>query len=530
MLQQWQEDYHQREPVPVSQTLRQVDPGIEIGNNSDVPSVQSSTGIDDSSVAAREQLVAVTSDALQLQIDTRGGDIVFAGLPQYPQVKGNPEPFVILQDNVQRSFIAQSGLAGSNGPDSRGRPVYAVDKTSYELTEGQDQLVVDLKLQDNGVDIIKRFTLTRGSYEVRVDYLIYNKTDETWQANFYAQLKRDNSEDPSKQTSNVGGVSTYLGAAVHSNEKSYLKLPFDEFAKSPFKETVEGGYAAILQHYFVTAWVPAQDSQHTFTTRNATDGNNIVGFYDGAVKVQPNQMVETGAVLYVGPKVQDKLETLAEGLELTVDYGWLWFISQPLFALLQLIHSLVGNWGWSIILLTVLVKSAFYPLSATSYRSMAKMRKLTPKIQGLKEQYGDDRQKMSQAMMEMYKKEKVNPMGGCLPILVQMPVFIALYWVLLESVELRQASWLGWITDLSQMDPYFILPLIMGGSMFVQQMLNPTPPDPTQAKVMKMMPVIFTVFFLWFPAGLVLYWVVNNLLSILQQWMITRQIEADPNA
>ncbi|MGY0218606.1 membrane protein insertase YidC [Endozoicomonadaceae bacterium StTr2] len=531
-LQQWQEDYHQREPVPVSQTLRQADPGIEVGNATDAPSVQSSTGIiDDSSAAVREQLVNITTDALQLQIDTRGGDIVFAALPKYPQVKGSPEPFVILQDNAQRNFIAQSGLAGANGPDSRGRPVYAVDKTSFELAEGQKQLVVDLKLKDNGVDIIKRYTLQRGSYEVRVDYLINNTTDKTWQANFYAQLKRDNSEDPSKQQgSSMGGVSTYLGAAVRSSEKPYLKLPFDEFSKSQFKDTVEGGYAAVLQHYFVTAWVPTQNEQHTYTTRNASDGNHIVGFYDSAVRVQPDQSVETGAVLYVGPKAQKDLGQLAEGLELTVDYGWLWFISQPLFWLLQTIHALIGNWGWSIILLTVLVKGAFFPLSAASYRSMAKMRKLTPKIQNLKEQYGDDRQKMSQAMMELYKKEKVNPMGGCLPILVQMPVFIALYWVLLESVELRQAPWMGWITDLSQMDPYFILPLIMGASMFVQQLLNPTPPDPTQAKVMKLMPVIFTVFFLWFPAGLVLYWVVNNLLSILQQWIITRQIEADPNA
>ncbi|MGB1272084.1 MAG: membrane protein insertase YidC, partial [Endozoicomonas sp.] len=281
-------------------------------------------------------------------------------------------------------------------------------------------------------------------------------------------------------------------------------------------------------HYFVSAWVPNQNEAHQFYTKKSRDGAyNFVGFYDQPFSLKPGETAKLGATLYAGPKNQETLKSLASALELTVDYGMLWFLAQPLFSILKWIHSVVGNWGWSIILLTVLVKGVFYPLNATSFRSMAKMRKLGPRLQQMKEQLGDDRQKMSQAMMELYKKEKVNPMGGCLPILVQMPVFIALYWTLLESVELRQAPWLGWIQDLSQMDPYFILPLIMGASMFAQQLLNPTPPDPIQAKVMKMMPVIFTFFFLWFPAGLVLYWVTNNVLSIIQQYIITQKIEKE---
>lgn len=291
------------------------------------------------------------------------------------------------------------------------------------------------------------------------------------------------------------------------------------------RETVQGGWVAWLQHYFVTAWVPAKDDTNQVTTRKDSQGNYIIGFVGPQLNVPVGASAETSATLYAGPKLQDKLKELSPGLELTVDYGFLWFIAQPIFWLLQVIHSIVGNWGWSIIFLTVIIKLAFFPLSAASYKSMARMRAVAPKLQSLKEQFGDDRQKMSQAMMELYKKEKINPLGGCLPILVQMPVFLALYWTLLESVEIRQAPWLGWIVDLSIKDPYFILPIIMGATMFFQQTLNPTPPDPMQARILKLMPIVFTFFFLWFPAGLVLYWVVNNVLSIAQQWYITRQIE-----
>jgi len=296
--------------------------------------------------------------------------------------------------------------------------------------------------------------------------------------------------------------------------------------KGNLKENVTGGWVAWLQHYFVTAWIPNKGDANLVQTRKDSQGNYIIGFTGPTLTVAPGAKAEASATLYAGPKSQAVLKELSPGLELTVDYGILWFIAQPIFWLLQHIHSIVGNWGWSIIFLTMLIKGLFFPLSAASYKSMARMRAVAPKLAALKEQHGDDRQKMSQAMMELYKKEKINPLGGCLPILVQMPVFLSLYWVLLESVEMRQAPFMLWITDLSIKDPFFILPIIMGATMFIQQRLNPTPPDPMQAKVMKMMPIIFTFFFLWFPAGLVLYWVVNNVLSISQQWYITRKIEA----
>ena len=300
----------------------------------------------------------------------------------------------------------------------------------------------------------------------------------------------------------------------------------EDKTKAPITENVQGGWVAWLQHYFVTAWIPPKGENNQVLARKDSKGNYIIGYTGPSMTVAPGAKAETSAILYAGPKSQAVLKELSPGLELTVDYGFLWFIAQPIFWLLQHIHSLVGNWGWSIIFLTMLIKGIFFPLSAASYKSMARMRAVAPKLAALKEKFGDDRQKMSQAMMELYKKEKINPLGGCLPILVQMPVFLSLYWVLLESVEMRQAPFMLWITDLSIKDPFFILPIIMGATMFIQQRLNPTPPDPMQAKVMKMMPIIFTFFFLWFPAGLVLYWVVNNCLSIAQQWYITRKIEA----
>ncbi|WP_330925090.1 membrane protein insertase YidC [Candidatus Sororendozoicomonas aggregata] len=535
-LRQWNEDYNQVKPT----TDIQVPTVTASQSGSDLPTLNkepliNSTGTTQSSSG---QHVSVKTDTLIVSIDTAGGDIVGLKLPKYPawlpKEGEKADPFHLLVDNPGCTgeqtcvYTAQSALVESDGPNGNNqRAVYNTSKTSYTLSNGQKQLVVDLKRTEGGVDITKRFTFERGSYQFRVEYIVVNNGSTVWKDRFYAQLKRDGSEDPSRAMSNAP-MNTYLGAAVHSKEKTYQKLPFDDFSKEKFDERVVGGYAAILQHYFVSAWVPDKNVAHNYYTNQSKDGKYyFVGFYDNELVANPGQTVKTGATLYAGPKLQDNLKSLAEGLELTVDYGILWFLAQPLFILLNWIHGIVGNWGWSIILLTVLVKAVFYPLNATSFRSMAKMRKLGPKMQALKEQHSDDRQKLSQSMMELYKKEKVNPMGGCLPILVQMPVFISLYWVLLESVELRQAPWLGWIHDLSQMDPYFILPLIMGASMFLQQQLNPTPPDPTQAKVMKLMPVIFTFFFLWFPSGLVLYWVTNNVLSIIQQYLITRKIEGE---
>lgn len=534
-LQQWNEDYP---GTPKSTSVVQSVSSSLAG--SDMPSISdgnSIPSIDDGAEKPSAQLISVKTSTIDALIDPAGGDIISLTLPQYPawlpEEGEQAVPFQLLVNSPDCKgeatcvFTAQSALAKSDGPDANNlRGVYSVKQTSYTLDDGEKKLTVNLHKNADGVDITKSFTFYRDSYDVSVNYKIVNNSGKVWRDQFYAQLKRDNSEDPS-QLNSKAPMNTYLGAAVRSNDEPYAKLPFDDFTDKAFAERVQGGYAAMLQHYFVTAWVPDQQKPHQYYTKQNKDGYNFVGFYDDAIVAQPGETIETGATLYVGPKNQENLKALSDGLELTIDYGMLWFLAQPLFTILKWIHSLVGNWGWSIILLTVLVKAVFYPLNATSFRSMAKMRKLGPKLQEMKEQFGDDRQKMSQAMMELYKKEKVNPMGGCLPILVQMPVFIALYWTLLESVELRQAPWLGWIHDLSQMDPYFILPLIMGASMFIQQMLNPTPPDPVQAKVMKMMPVIFTFFFLFFPAGLVLYWVTNNTLSIIQQYFITKKIEKE---
>ncbi|MBU1332915.1 MAG: membrane protein insertase YidC [Gammaproteobacteria bacterium] len=557
MVLQWNQDYGQAalpaQTAAANSTAPSLPDTANVPSSDDVPSpvADSSTASAVAPEVVSDQLIRVKTDVLDLAIDPRGGDVVQLNLPQYPRRQDRPDvPFQLFDNGGERTYLAQSGLIGSNAPDkSSGRALWKSAQQQYQLADGQDQLVVDLTHSEGGVNYIKRFTFTRGlnaecsakeqelkkpgcvnpaSYQVNVAYLVDNQSGEAWSGNMYAQLKRDASGDPSSTTAT--GTATYLGGAVWTPDEPYKKVSMKDIDKQPFKETVQGGWVAWLQHYFVTAWIPAADSTNSVQTRKDSQGNYIVGYTSQALQVAPGAKGETSAILYAGPKLQGHLKTLSPGLELTVDYGILWFLAQPIFWLLEHIHSLLGNWGWSIIVLTIIIKLIFFPLSAASYKSMARMRAVSPKLAALKEQFGDDRQKMSQAMMELYKKEKINPLGGCLPILVQMPVFLALYWTLLESVEMRQAPWLLWITDLSIKDPFFILPIIMGATMFIQQQLNPTPPDPMQARVMKLMPIIFTFFFLWFPAGLVLYWVVNNVLSIAQQWYITRKIEAATKA
>ncbi|MGO4001687.1 MULTISPECIES: membrane protein insertase YidC [Pseudomonas] len=535
MVLKWNQDYGQAalptQNVAANQNAPAI-PDVPLGNNAaasaDVPSANADTSTPtETPVIANKDLIHVKTDVLDLAIDPQGGDVAQLMLPLYPRRQDHPEiPFQLFDNGGERTYLAQSGLTGTNGPDARptGRPVYSTEKKTYQLADGQNELNVDLKFSDAGVNYIKRFTFTRGLYDLKVTYLIDNTSDKAWTGNLFAQLKRDASADPSSTTAT--GTATYLGAALWTSAEPYKKVSMKDIDKGALKETVNGGWVAWLQHYFVTAWIPAKNDSNVVQTRKDSQGNYIIGFTGPALTVAPGAKAETSATLYAGPKSQAVLKELSPGLELTVDYGILWFIAQPIFWLLQHIHAIVGNWGWSIIFLTMLIKGIFFPLSAASYKSMARMRAVAPKLAALKEQHGDDRQKMSQAMMELYKKEKINPLGGCLPILVQMPVFLSLYWVLLESVEMRQAPFMLWITDLSIKDPFFILPIIMGATMFIQQQLNPTPPDPMQAKVMKLMPIIFTFFFLWFPAGLVLYWVVNNCLSIAQQWYITRKIEA----
>lgn len=470
-------------------------------------------------------LIEVKTDVLDLLIDPRGGDIVSAKLPKFTLALDDPTPYTILNPSTDRLYVAQSGIIGANGTDtSEGRPLFSSAASTYELGEDQDQLQFDLHFNQNGVLITKRFTLNRSDYLISIDYLIDNQTAAPWRGAFYAQIKRTDFEP---DVAGRLGVQPYLGAAVTTPDDRYKKLDFEDMEDSSYRATVESGWAAMLQHYFLSAWIPDPEQSLTYDLRKSSSQNlYYIGFTQPTVSVAPGTDGTIHSQFYVGPKDQYRLAEIHPDLDLTVDYGWLWWAAQPLFWLMQKIHSFVGNWGVSIILLTLVVKLAFFKLSATSYRSMAGMRKLQPKMQALKERYADDKQAFSQEMMRLYQKEKVNPLSGCLPILVQMPVFIALYWVLLESVELRHAPFFGWIQDLSDKDPWFILPLIMGASMWLQMRLNPTPPDPMQAKVMQMMPIVFTFMFMWFPAGLVLYWSVNNILSMTQQWIITRKIEA----
>ena len=470
------------------------------------------------------RIVQVFTDTLELAIDLNGGDIVEVALPKYLAELDGEDPYVLLERNSRRTYVAQSGLVGPDGIDAPRRARYEAAQTRYELAPGQDTLTIDLQWAgSNGIAITKRFTLRRGEYVLDVTYLVENSTDARWQANLFGQIKRDSSPDPSADAGL--GLQPFLGAATTQPDDRFTKFDFKDMREDPFKRQLEGGWMAMVQHYFLSAWIPNPEQTHTYSTRVTSAGFNIAGFTSPALVVDPGERGSSTARFYAGPKDQYRLEEISPFLELSVDYGWLWWIAQPLFWLLNKIHALVGNWGVAIIALTVLIKGAFYKLSATSYRSMANMRRITPKVQDIREQYADDKQKQSQAMMDLYRKEKINPLGGCLPILVQMPVFIALYWVLMESVELRHAPFMLWIEDLSVMDPYFVLPILMGASMFFMQRLNPPPPDPMQAKIMQWLPVVFTFFFLWFPAGLVLYWLVNNLLSMAQQFIITRQIE-----
>jgi len=471
--------------------------------------------------------IQVVTDVLSLKIDLSGGNLTYAALNDYSVSLKNQSPLELLVRDSGRYFIAKSGLTGADGFDASKNgppPLYTASQPSYRLNEGSDELIVDLAYQRDGVKVTKRYTFKRASYEINVDFIIENAGDQNWRGNLFAQLERNQMPDPTS-SSGFGAVS-YLGAVISTQQEPYDKISFNDMKEEALRFTDTQGWVGFIQHYFVSAWIPTTEVTHTFQLKEKA-GRFLMGYVDPAFAVAPGESHSIGTKLYIGPKILEELQKVAPNLDLTIDFGILWLIAKPLFLVLDFIHDYVGNWGVAIILLTVLIKALFFHLSAASYRSMANMRRVTPELTRIRETYGDDRQKMSQAMMELYKKEKINPLGGCLPIIVQMPVFIALYWVLLESVELRQAPFMLWIQDLSIKDPYFVLPLAMGATMFLQMHLNPTPPDPMQAKIMKMMPIVFTIFFLWFPAGLVLYWLVNNCLSIAQQWVITRKIERE---
>lgn len=545
MVLAWNEDYHQTPTEPVAQSQQATDgstPSLSsdsgqqqassqaADNEFATPEDQGQTQVEGSAVKAADngQKIDIRTDVLDLSINLQGGNITRASLLKYKESLDKPNPLELLQNNATRTYVMESSLIGRDGIDSPSNgsvPTYSAAQTQYTLADGTDTLTVDLTYSgDNGVKITKRYTLKRDSYEIDVRYLVDNQSDKPWQANFAGKIVRDSSPDPTAQKS--VGIRSFLGMVLSSNEDPYEKYSLDDLKETPISQTAEGGWVAFLQHYFLSAWIPDADTKHKYQTTQRNN-LNVMGFVSSATTVAPGEQAKIGARAYVGPKIIDRLENVAPNLDRTVDFGWLFFIATPLFVVLNWFHSIFGNWGIAIILLTCTVKALFFKLSATSYRSMARMRAVGPQLQRLKETYGDDRQRMSQEMMALYKREKINPLGGCLPILVQMPVFISLYWVLFESVQLRHAPFFLWIHDLSVMDPYFVLPILMGISMFVQMSLNPTPPDPMQAKVMKAMPFVFTIFFLWFPAGLVLYWLVNNVLSITQQYYITRKIQAE---
>lgn len=534
----WEQDYGprsiQKATVQTRASAQPADPPGHVRDVPEAPPVAASAKRPAPQTPAQaSQRVRVVTDVLDVEIDTRGGDIRRAALPTYPAQASRPEqPFVLLHDDPERGlYVAQSGLihdavmgrdAAELAPSHHA--VYSAKKRRYRLREGQDELRVPLTWRGpDGITVEKTLTFRRGDFLVDVTHRVMNQGEAAWIGRQYRQLRHG----PIRAGETSRLLYTYTGSAYYDG--AYHKIPFEDMQSEPLSRDIRGGWAAMLEHYFVSAWIPEAKHVNYYYT-NVVDGGRgpeyIIGLRSGALTVAPQDVSAFQAQIFVGPKLQERLDDVAEGLELTVDYGIFTVLAKPLFWLLEIIHDVIGNWGWAIVILTVLIKLVFYKLSETSYKSMARMRAVQPRLMALRDRYAGDKEKMNQALMELYKTEKINPLGGCLPILVQIPVFIALYWMLLESVEMRQADFMLWINDLSSRDPYFVLPILMGVTMFAQQRLNPAPVDPIQAKMMMALPFVFTVFFAFFPAGLVLYWFVNNLLSIAQQWVITNRVEA----
>ncbi len=523
-------------PVVEQQVEEQRADNSNIGNKNDVPESAAQTRAPANLTSApinndtrvENEYVVVETDIFSLHINTRGADIHEAELKTYPvDIKHKDQPLVLLEDDG-KIYIAQSGLLHDRIGDvdvstlaPNHHDIYSAENNKYVLMPGQDDLVVPFQWQSaNGVTVTKTYHFKRSKFLVEVDYKISNQGQQEWVGRQYRQLRHGY---VSGQKSFLR-LPTYTGGAYYDTK--YEKISFDDMAEEPLAKEVTGGWAAMLQHYFFSAWLAEEfetNYYYTNVVKNAVGNDYIIGLRSEPIKIAPGETAEFKSRLYMGPKLQKRIEKIQPGLELTTDYGMLTPLSKPLFWLLDFIHGYVKNWGWSIILLTLLIKLAFFRLSASSYKSMARMRKVQPKMVALRERYADDKQKLNTAMWDLYKKEKINPLGGCLPILIQMPVFLALYWVLIESVEMRHAPFMFWIHDLSSKDPLFILPVLMGISMFIQFKLNPKPPDPMQEKIFMIMPVFMSGFMAFFPAGLVLYWFVNNLLSIGQQWYITRK-------
>ena len=525
--QAWQEDYG---PAVVDQ--QQVSPSQDSTNQvqADVPSLPATTQqqaasfpelvADDSNASSAGSIVRVATDVLDIEINTLGATIERLNLLEYPVEKGETDnPVKLLKNESNEFYWLQSGVVSKDAAANH-KSIFTTQSNEYVLTDDKLDVVFEATTSE-GLGVRKTFTFYRGSYIADLSHEVINNTGQTWKGSAYAQINRT---DPAQAGSRL--LYTYTGAVISTPDKRYEKISFDDIEDENITADVANGWVAMLQHYFFTALLPGstQDT-YRYYTLNPDKKSYVIGAVTPAVTLSAGVSETFQQRLYFGPKLQKSIEQLADGLELTVDYGIFWFIAKPLYWVLDFIHTYTGNWGWSIVLVTLLLKIIFYRLSAAGYRSMANMRRVQPRLVSIKERYKNDRARLNQAMMDIYKEEKINPLGGCFPILIQIPVFISLYWVLLESVELRQAPFALWINDLSSPDPFFVLPLLMGVTMFVQQKLNPAPMDPVQEKVLQMLPIVFTVFFAFFPSGLVLYWVVNNILSIAQQWMITKNLE-----
>ena len=550
LWQAWEQDYNPKPEIAAVSTS-------EIAKSKeDLPIASQSTAQADSELQAptttpatiattTAKTIKIKTDVIALEIDLQGGTVTNLDLLSYSVEKANnvvnslrelvgmnpaeinSTPTRLFNNSVDKMFVAQSGLIADAGLPSAPNhyTVYVSEKTDYSLQPEQDSFEVPLTWTDNqGLVFTKIYTFTRGSYEIKLDQIVNNASGKVWTGRQYSQLLKVQ-DTSSKGNMLTGGMRAYDGGVIYTEKNKYQKISFDDMDEETLNEVSKGGWAAFIQHYFASAWVPPADQENHFYTKDLNDKRFVIGTYSPMVSVETDSVAKFSSQLFAGPKIQPMMEKVATGLELTVDYSVLTFIGKPIYWLLNKIHGLVDNWGLSIIGVTFCIKLLFFPLSQASFKSMAKMRKIQPRLKELQERFADDRQRFNTEMMGLYKKEKVNPLGGCLPILIQIPVFMALYWVLSETVEFRQAPFMLWIQDLSIQDPFYILPIIMGITMKIQQGLNPPPIDPVQAKVMKMFPIVFTIFFLFFPAGLVLYWVINNTLSIIQQTYITKQIE-----
>ena len=517
-------DAWQRKDAPITSVTEQANQNLPATNqlpqNLDAPSAAKVIAQDGQFKLETGQRITVKTDLFTAEIDTIGGDLRRLALNKHAADKVENEPYLLMSDAQNPMlYIAQTGLMGANLPNHKS--AFTTTATSYNLADGAQTQEVRLSWSGNAITVDKIYVFKRGSYVIDVRYEIMNGSVSAITPSAYYQIVHDSE-------SNQGSMMmpTFTGGAFYTKADNFVKINFGDMADEALSKTSQDGWVGLVQHYFASAWIPATNVTREFYTKKLSNSLFAIGAVVPGTNISPGANSVMGAQLFAGPQTEKDLLTAAPGLEYAVDYGWLTIVAKPLFWVLSQINSYVHNWGVAIILLTVLIKAAFYPLSAKSYKSMAQMRELAPRLQSMKEKFGDDKQKMQQAMMEMYRTEKINPMSGCLPILVQIPVFIALYWMILGSVELRHAPFFGWIQDLSAIDPWYVLPVLMGATMIIQTYLNPPPTDPIQAKVMKVMPIVFSIFFFFFPAGLVLYWLVNNVLSILQQWYVNKTIHA----